>query len=265
MSLGLLVLAALLPATVQGEEGYDEVSFDVTNALIARFTALEEQNAALEEKLNSILAGGTDKILSSASTDVPSYWAGECGEPYCNNGGVYADVELMFLGYHQEGGVEDSAGNNADFGFDISSRFEVGAVRSDGLGVRVRFWNYDHSENSTAGNVVDVKAFYVDAEILQRVSLPCDVNVVASGGLRFAEFEQTVQPTPTSTDFSGFGGTICLEVRRRLQMGNLFVRGRLSSVLGNIDAMNSRLVFFRPRVAEPITQPFKLNSVSDLN
>ena len=79
-SLGFLVLAALLTTTVQGEEDYDGVSFDVTNALNARLPALEEQNAALEEKFNSILAERTDEVLSGSSSDVSSCWADECGE-----------------------------------------------------------------------------------------------------------------------------------------------------------------------------------------
>jgi hypothetical protein len=160
---------------------------------------------------------------------------GKGGYGHCRRGRLFFDVEFQFMRYFEEGGVTGGAGEPAQFDYDFTPKFEVGFVGPAGLGVRSRLWYYDGGTLTDLGNPIGVEAYYVDLEVFQQYDLTCHTSLEVSLGVRYADYTYGTS-VPGAAFFSGWqgwGGTLGLEAKRSLCLGNLYARGRLSVLMGD--------------------------------
>jgi hypothetical protein len=183
------------------------------------------------------LAGGGDLALGTCCDPCGD----ACYDPCCGSGtgGVVADAEVMFLRYFQEGGVTDAGGQAAEFDYKIAPRFEVGYVAPGGLGIRSRYWMYEHSTRSLDADLVALDTYYVDVECFEEYCLTRYTTVEVFLGVRYAEFGQASTDLQTNSLFlgrvDGFGATLGAEANRALRVGNLYARGRFSVLMCDAD------------------------------
>jgi len=161
--------------------------------------------------------------------------------PACyDDSGLFCDVEMQFMRYFQEGGVTDVPGSPAQFSFNFTPKIELGYLVADGFGMRTRYWSFDDTALSAAGNPVGVEAYYVDMELFQRYDVACHSSVEVSVGIRYADFVEEVTdltvPGSLIGGWQGWGGTIGLEAERSLRLGRLYARGRCSVLVGDASA-----------------------------
>lgn len=148
------------------------------------------------------------------------------------------ESELLFFKYHRADGarVGDTAGfEDAPTEYATASRVTLGAALVDGPGVRVRWFNYDHTfaanEQGISRLAVDIYNF--DGEVFDVIQLGPDWDVELSGGVRYSNFVEEMWDGPTQAVLerrinflSSWGGLVGAEFRRRFWMGSLFVRAR---------------------------------------
>ncbi len=67
----------------------------------------------------------------------------------CDQSGWIFGAEATFFKYHRTDGVRYGGGNldETQFDYNVSPRLTLGYVNCDGLGIRVRYWNYDQTAN----------------------------------------------------------------------------------------------------------------------
>jgi hypothetical protein len=152
--------------------------------------------------------------------------------------GVFVRVENTFMTFGQEGGVTDILGNSADFDHEYAPRIELGYVGSGGMGIRGRYWLYDHDAGSVGSDKVSVDTDYLDLELFQRWQLSANTELEGAVGVRYLDYKQeatNVAATQVADiDFDGWGGTTALQLKRRLgNYGGLYGRGRYSLLWGD--------------------------------
>lgn len=150
----------------------------------------------------------------------------------------FARIENTFVSYGQEGGVSDVVGNNVNFSNDYTPRIELGYVGREGMGIRARYWSYDDSANATGGTGrVNVDTDSFDLEVFQHWQMTQTTEVEGAIGLRHLDFNQDTLDTGSgntySGDFNGWGVTAALQAKRKLGIGKLYGRGRLSALVGD--------------------------------
>lgn len=174
--------------------------------------------------------------------------AGGCNPCACNAccdtgcGSWVADLEATFLRYHRN----DDLNTDNIFGFEISPRLSVGYVGSDGLGARIRWWDYSHNNTGTLNNVanrtLDVDTFNLDFELFESVQLSCCTSVELSAGIRYNDFAETITTAGAVTQvdsFSGYGGLFGLKAKRDVSLGgNVYARWNTAIMMS--DHTNSR-------------------------
>ena len=162
---------------------------------------------------------------------------GLCGDDMfceaCGDGAVTFDCELTFLRYHQSGGVLASNSQPAEFGFDPAPRFVAGYEGCNGLGIRGRYWFFDHSALTDDGVEYAIDTYNLDLEGYKRIALGCQTSIEVSGGIRYNEFDQS-DSLGLSNGFKGIGGTVGLQGNHRFGNGlGLYARVRWSIVQGD--------------------------------
>jgi len=157
-------------------------------------------------------------------------------------GGLTFDAELTFLRFGQEGGVTDSTGSPAEYDFELAPRFELGYELDSGLGVRTRYWYYDHDAVSAAGNPIGVDTNQFDIEVYQRFCVTCNTDIEISGGARWLDFQQSATdlaaPGAIQNDTDPFGGIVALQLTRRISFGALYTRARWGILQGDATIVN---------------------------
>ena len=144
------------------------------------------------------------------------------------------NTDLLFVQYLQEGGVTSYNGDHVDFGMELVPRFELSYMGRDQLGIRSRYWYFDHGAVSENGDYVDVVAYYIDLEMFQQYRLMRHTCLDASFGVRYMDFNQTYGPLgEIEADSHGFGGTGALEAKRLAFGGYLYAQGRFSVLAGD--------------------------------
>lgn len=175
--------------------------------------------------------GCTDQCTSCA----PSRHVGRdfwvCKDRGC---GWVGGVEFLLLKPYAGGGYMDNAGG-AQLNFNPAYRLTLGRQNADGLGARLRFFEFDRGSR-VGTSVLGVEARYLDAELTQAVDFR-RWNLLFSGGLRYAEI-QAANDTFTVDSFgtSGFGVTFSGQASRDLnKSGSLRMvsSARWSAVYGN--------------------------------
>ncbi len=189
-------------------------------------------------------------LAGPAQANEPIAW--ECDTTYlesiasCTTSDwLTADVEFMYLGYYQEGGVTDSPGNPVSLDWQFAPRFVVALQAPEGLGVRARYWYYDGSASNASGNSLGVEAYYLDGELYQGFKIGCHTDLEYSLGLRYQDFEQYTTFAAASSALlggnHGFGGVLGLQAKRDFLIGKLYARGRYALTVGDAQVDNINL------------------------
>ena len=157
-------------------------------------------------------------------------------------GSPFAVSEVAFLRYFQEGGVTDVVGSPAEFDFEFTPRFEFGYVGAGGLGARGRYWFFDETAPSAAGDSVSIDTFCIDAEVFQQWAPTCKTELEIAAGLRYVDFEQVATNVGANSfvlgSFDGLGGMLAVEGKRKCRFGSFYARGRLSMLTGDASVEN---------------------------
>lgn len=156
--------------------------------------------------------------------------------PY-RSGGLIGGVELAYLRPYATGNLlfhPDLAVN-----FNPTMRYWIGWQSAEGLGVRVRYWQFDHQAQN-GPDAITLEFRTLDAEVTQIVDF-LRWDLLISGGMRYAESDlnNTLLEDP---GFDGVGLTFGLQAARDLnQTGSLRLAasGRWSSVFGNTKKLGS--------------------------
>src|SRR5262249_27731483 len=141
--------------------------------------------------------------------------------------------------YHRADGVRAGvAGEDAEFDFEITPRLTVGWVREDGLGVRARYWKFDHNAAGLdePNTFVEVNTWTLDVEVFETLCLNNCWDLELSAGVRYVDFFEQMHDSAgngeppdefRSNDFTGWGGLLGAEVRRKVgTSGLLWARAR---------------------------------------
>jgi len=155
-------------------------------------------------------------------------------------GGLIGGFEYLWLRPYASGGLYDTGAGGAQQNFNPAWRTWIGYQNADGLGARMRYFEYNRSAaGAAAGSNLGVEFRTLDAELTQAVDFR-RWNLLMSGGIRYAESGVTRNDpnviAPINSGFSGFGLTTSATATRDLnQSGSLrFVAGsRWSAVYGN--------------------------------
>lgn len=171
-----------------------------------------------------------------------------CYEDCCNSGGIVFEVEATFFRYHRADGVRvggDQPGDDdVEFDFELSPRITVGYAGSDGLGVRLRWWDYDHTGEGLDNDdeTIDVDTYTVDVELFDTVQLNCNWTAEISAGVRFNDFEEVMVDVSEEdlriNAFEGFGGVVGLELKRYIGGNSSLYAGVRGAIL-----MDDKTVF----------------------
>lgn len=193
------------------------------------------------------LAGGLGGCAAGCDSDgCDTGGCDDCGgNPCgCDQSAWIFDSEIVFFRYHRADGVNMNNygdGDEAEFGFDVSPRLTLGYVSPDGLGVRVRWWEYNHASDSAYGqgdvagqtgdpSQISVDTYTIDIEFYEELSVGCYSTLEISGGIRYNEFEEQI--IANTNRFSGFGGLIGAELNRSLAIGgSVYARARLAILM----------------------------------
>ncbi|GEM_PF-1549337 len=164
---------------------------------------------------------------------------GLLGDWFCGvrQGPVFL-AEAMFLKYHRADGVRvGHRPEDALYGDYLPApRFTLGYVFPGGLGIRARWWEFDHEQRSENNSLLAVDTYTVDLEVYERFCLNCKWAVEVSAGVRYTEFYeyQEKDKGPSFHDYSGWGGVLGLEgVRRVGCYGGLYARARGAILVGD--------------------------------
>jgi hypothetical protein len=184
---------------------------------------------------------------------------GTCGcfEPCCHPSGLWASAELMFFRYHRADGTREGVLANEfnEFDFETTPRITVGWVNCDGLGVRARYWEFDHNAPVAGPDplVIDrepaslcVDTYTLDFEVFDTFCLNRNWDLELAAGIRYNEFLEVMSDDEGDNviedrlnSFSGFGIVVSAEVRRLVGCnGAVFARARASILMDDKDIFN---------------------------
>ena len=174
------------------------------------------------------------------------------------SGALFGDIEITFLQPHISGSQAafglGAVGRLIDGDYQTGMRYILGYRNDSGVGVRGRFWQYDHSfvylppfEPAVFGIRMDV----ADTEItLDQRLRHWDMQV--SGGIRYGRLEYSNE-TPTlfgvgTATFEGVGPTFSLNGRRAISNTGFSFFGNVRGSVLVGDIRNSALLPFMPAV-----------------
>ena len=179
---------------------------------------------------------------------------GDMGCGGCRTSGIIAGVEMPLLQAHYGACSLDMASQGLampqltpSFNHEATPRFWLGLKSCDGLAMRLRYWQYDHSASA-----VDVPNQYYVAMGLEAENLDfeiaqtghfCNWDFEIAGGARWAKIADAIYLDDDgdwaawAREFEGGGPMFAVAVRRQLGIGNLALVGnfRASLIYGDTD------------------------------
>jgi hypothetical protein len=217
-------------------------------------SVLERQNQRIAELEAGQHHGGGAGGCSSCGDSCCDIGCGSCCDPCCRPGGVIGGAEISFLKFHESLGTGGPGSGTAlhtdiDPDYDTAYRLWAGYQGSDGLGWRVRYWEYDHSYSAAnaalPGLLTDsfgVDTYVLDLEFIDSMNLGCNWDASWFGGFRYLEFEHIrtrstllgVTTAYEEFDTAAWGLTFGGELRRCIGNGLAgFVNARSSVLYGD--------------------------------
>jgi len=144
-----------------------------------------------------------------------------CGSSY---GGWIVAADLLFMQYQRNNTFDADTSN---LSYNPTPRVVVGYQNACGLGVRMRFWDYDHSAPEPLGipgATLDTDTFNIDLEAFKTVQLTDLTTVEFSGGIRYNDFRETLNGLGSlGTSFTGIGGIAGVKARCQMLGGAGYV------------------------------------------
>ena len=169
--------------------------------------------------------------------------------PYCcRSAGLSGGAELTLLKPYHSLGIRGADDTDLSFNLKASPRAWLGYSNSEGLGLRARYWQFDHSvsgSSDVAGRDDSARfdVYVLDGELTSSEWIGQHWDVTLAGGLRYVEYEETRVSTTRATGaifryhefgFSGLGPTLAASVSRPLGGGfSIFADSRASVVVGD--------------------------------
>lgn len=166
----------------------------------------------------------------------------DCATDGCGQGSFVFLYENTFLRYHHTNGIEHGSGDdtNQEFGFEYSPRITFGLVGPDGLGIRARWWDYDHQNG---GATVDTQN--IDIEFYEELCVSCTTSIEFSVGIRIHDYEDgglaRLGDSESYLDgynfeYESVGGILGIELNRQLAVGGaLYARLREAILMDNFN------------------------------
>jgi len=166
----------------------------------------------------------------------------------CDQSSLYFQYENTFFRYHRADGMRVGAnepGEQVESDFEYAPRITLGYVGPSGLGLRVRYWEYDHDNpafnNSPPGQYLDVNTYNFDTEIFEEIAVNGCTSLELSAGIRYNDFDETLVDSGVvnmNTTFAGWGGMLGLQVNRNVCRGALFARGRVAILMDDAQVID---------------------------
>jgi hypothetical protein len=208
----LAAMAALFcGSTAQAQEVHFASTADLNN-VYARLAELESRLAA-----GNIATGGGCGCAAPACDDC-------CND--CCRAGWIAGGEVVFL--RPFGGDGDWDGFDR---YEDGFRFWLGYQRDDGLGVRLRYFDFDQTGDADDEEFIDIAA--VDLEVYDSFQLSCNWDLVIGAGIRYLDYHDD-EDEGDDDAITGVGPVITAELYRHVNDRlALYAIGRQSFIVGN--------------------------------
>jgi len=200
--------AGFVAPQASAEEYGTQAQFASTAELIGRLEAAEAQINRLESSITSTGGGSGD-----------SCGCNDC----CDQSMSYAGLEIVALKVFQ------SEGNYGNNDYQPGARIWAGVQRADGLGFRIRYFDYTQQ---IGGDTVDINN--LDLELTDAFSLG-NWSGLVSGGFRYTEFEDEFG----DVDSFATGLTVGVQMNRALNDRLSIFTGLQQSVLYGNDIGNN--------------------------
>jgi hypothetical protein len=127
------------------------------------------------------------------------------GSDQCGCGTFSVAGEILILKPFQ------SDGNYGDFNYEAGYRLWASWQRADGLGVRVRY--FDYAQTAANGDNIDIDT--LDFEVMDSIQLGCNWTLVVAGGIRLIDLDSNAADNGTDI-FHGFGPVASAELYRTI-------------------------------------------------
>lgn len=234
------VSCACMAAAASGAFADQGTAHGTMNSEIRPVTLVEEADVSLEQRmavLEQRLAAAESYPAASSNCDpiASSRLSTNC----VGTSSTYAGVELAILKANVGalgGSIGGLAGTvTSDFDYEVAPRIILGHERHDGLGLRMSYWQYDHtSGTSDLGVITGLELHALDLEVTNHVRF-WGSDLWLSGGVRYAKMDQEYPVGGGALQFQseGVGPTLAAKLSRDLGRTDwdLFASGRASFVL----------------------------------
>jgi len=192
--------------------------------------------------LGILILSGAAQAQDYYSQATPAAYADDNGcDVGCDDGcdtdcgrSFVADFEATFFRYHRSGGVQvgDDADELTEFDYELAPRITLGVVNDEGLGGRIRWWDYNEDATAPAGGFVSVDTYTLDFEVFQNVHLCNNASVEFSGGVRYVDFVEIMDDDSdiVFNAFEGLGGVVGAKVRLESSFGTLYGGARFALI-----------------------------------
>jgi hypothetical protein len=230
---------------------------------------------------SSAALGGDQPPAAPVPDDLaaPAASCDSCGDVGCadwgcgginfgGSSGLVAGFEITFLKPHLNAAesVEIIPGfpltEIEDNEYNAAPRFWVGYVGNDGLGARIRWWEFNHTLNGETFTLVDQQAVEqldslggleveaLDIEMTQEIDLGL-WDMTIGGGVRYGRTEHYMSQLYADelfidaySDFDGFGPTLFADMRRPIGCNGFALVGNVrASLLFGEDKVNAYTEF----------------------
>ncbi len=207
-AVALILAGFLAPAAARAQDHVAPI--DDVSSIDSYETRISELETELASLRNSMQPG--------AMTDDADFASGSSGPAWV------AEFELLFLRPHKGQGVRIGQGffDDAEFEFEASPRIMVGRVGDEGLGWRLRWFDFQHGADARerGGSILTIDTYTVDWEIFERFQLNEVWDIEVFGGSRYIGYEEDHRdnfplPTRRSVTSWGWGGIVGMEARKK--------------------------------------------------
>jgi hypothetical protein len=174
----------------------------------------------------------------------------------CGSGGLFGSIEVTFLKPYLSGAQTSfgfATGQLLDTTTKSDVRYILGYRTDSGLGIRGRYWSFDHNYEYAppfAGSHLGIRLDVADLEVTTEQLLR-RWNLGLSGGVRYGKLTYSNAGVtifgPGTVTFEGVGPTVSLDARRGLGNTGLSFFGNVrgSVMVGSV--RNGSILPFLPR------------------
>ena len=246
MSRPFTLLATLLflapQATVSAEDNLQQRFLHFSNGELVRLPEVDASNDWIIRGQYDSCSNCDDGSCSSCADSCCD--AGLPSACDCNSNGWLVDTEILYFQYLKADGVRtgtDSGSEDIDGDYEISPRITLGYETCSGMGLRTRWWMYDHEIGRNSSDVFAVDTYTVDLELFESFNINDCWALEASGGLRYNNFDEVVNDGGINrrASFSGVGAIVGGELSRKISCGRLFSRIRLAMLADDKSILNT--------------------------